>query len=262
MTSPSVDLDDIMPYGVTVEGTGNRNAEIVTESNFRNSNVALTLPDGPCRVAASWDGSESVRLVHSGHGYPVVLPAGGDIAPGLPRSEPQREKPFSYRMCHPRPSERAGAAPSRCTHSHSSNRTGGGLNDHISRGFGRNFAVRDSLQDGLRVLHGRGAKPARFGRVFLATRRCVPNTARLHGARGRRGVVEARRIRRENNQDVSDSRRRVGNATLFAPAHDSNTRRWPIVDYDDTPPERRRSVHLNRVAAHLPATQLAAGVVA
>ena len=77
MTSPSVDLDGILPYGVTVEGTGNRNAEIVTESNFRNSNVALTLPDGPCRVAASWDGSEAVRLVHSGHGYPVVLPAGG-----------------------------------------------------------------------------------------------------------------------------------------------------------------------------------------
>lgn len=80
MTSPSVDLDGIMPYGVTVEGTGNRNAEIVTESKFRNSNVALTLPDGPCRVAASWDGSEAVRLVHSGHGYPVVLPAGGGIS--------------------------------------------------------------------------------------------------------------------------------------------------------------------------------------
>lgn len=126
MTSPSVDLDGIMPYGVTVEGTGNRNAEIVTESKFRNSNVALTLPDGPCRVAASWDGSESVRLVHSGHGYPVVLPAGGAIDPGRPRSEPQRAKPFSYRMCHPRPSERAGAEPSRCTHSHSSNRQGGG----------------------------------------------------------------------------------------------------------------------------------------
>lgn len=82
MTSPSVDLDGILPYGVTVEGTGNRNAEIVTESNFRNSNVALTLPDGPCRVAASWDGSEAVRLVHSGHGYPVVLPAGGGYRSG------------------------------------------------------------------------------------------------------------------------------------------------------------------------------------
>lgn len=79
MTSPSVDLDlaGVMPYGVTVEGKGNRNAEIVTESSFKNSNVALKLPDGPCRVVASWDGPETVRLVHTGHGYPVVIPAGG-----------------------------------------------------------------------------------------------------------------------------------------------------------------------------------------
>ena len=77
MTSPIVDLEGIMPYGVTVEGKGDRNAEIVTESNFKNSNISLNLPDGPCRVAASWDGRESVRLVHSGHGYPVVIPAGG-----------------------------------------------------------------------------------------------------------------------------------------------------------------------------------------
>lgn len=91
MTSSSMDLDGILPYGVTVEGTGNRNAEIVTESKFRNSNVALTLPDGPCRVATSWDGSESVRLVHSGHGYPVVLPAGGlSIRDGYARSHSGR----------------------------------------------------------------------------------------------------------------------------------------------------------------------------
>ena len=78
MTSPSVDiLNGALPYGVTVEGKGQRNAEIITESDYKNSNVALKLPDGPCRVAASWDGPESVRLVHSGHGYPVVIPAGG-----------------------------------------------------------------------------------------------------------------------------------------------------------------------------------------
>ena len=153
MTSPSVDLDGIMPYGVTVEGTGNRNAEIVTESKFRNSNVALTLPDGPCRVAASWDGSESVRLVHSGHGYPVVLPAGGAIDPGRPRSEPQREKPFSYRMCHPRPSERAGAEQSKCTHSRSSNRRGGGLSDHSSKRPG-NYYLLDRLQRLFGVIPG------------------------------------------------------------------------------------------------------------
>lgn len=84
MTSPSVDiLNGALPYGVTVEGKGNRNAEIVTESDFKNSNVALKLPDGPCRVAASWDGPEAVRLVHSGHGYPVVIPAGGGYRSGM-----------------------------------------------------------------------------------------------------------------------------------------------------------------------------------
>ena len=263
MTSPSVDLDlaGVMPYGVTVEGKGNRNAEIVTESSFKNSNVALKLPDGPCRVVASWDGPEAVRLVHTGHGYPVVIPAGGGIARGWPRLAPLREKQSSCRTFLPHPSQAVAAEQSRCTHSRSSNRRGGGLNDHISRGFGRNFAVRDSLQDGLRVLHGRGAKPARFGRVFLATRRCVPNTARLHGARGRRGVVEARRIRRENNQNVRDSRRRLRGAPQLQTAHHPDRRGRAVVDYHDPAPERRRPIHLNRIATHLPTTQITTGVV-
>lgn len=76
MSTP-VDLNIAMPYGVTVEGAGSRNARIVTESAQSNSDFALKLPDGPCRVAASWDGPESVRLVHTGHGYPVTIPAGG-----------------------------------------------------------------------------------------------------------------------------------------------------------------------------------------
>lgn len=73
MTTPNI----VMPYGVTVESSGDRNAQIVTNSAQASSNIALKLPDGPCRVAASWDGPESVRLVHSGHGYPVEIPAGG-----------------------------------------------------------------------------------------------------------------------------------------------------------------------------------------
>lgn len=76
MTTPSF----VMPYGVTVEGTGDRNAQIVTESAQANSSFSLKLPHGPCRVAASWDGPESVRLVHTGHGYPVVIPAGGGVS--------------------------------------------------------------------------------------------------------------------------------------------------------------------------------------
>lgn len=76
MSTP-VDLNIVMPYGVTVEGNGSRNARIVTNSAQASSDIALKLPDGPCRVAASWDGPEAVRLVHTGHGYPVTIPAGG-----------------------------------------------------------------------------------------------------------------------------------------------------------------------------------------
>ena len=79
MSTP-VDLNIVMPYGVTVEGAGSRNARIVTESAQTSSDIALKLPDGPCRVAASWDGPESVRLVHTGHGYPVKIPAGGGVS--------------------------------------------------------------------------------------------------------------------------------------------------------------------------------------
>lgn len=79
MTTP----DFVMPYGVTVEGSGGRNATIVTNSSQAYSSFALNLPDGPCRVAASWNGAESVRLVHTGHGYPVVIPAGGGYRSGM-----------------------------------------------------------------------------------------------------------------------------------------------------------------------------------
>ena len=78
---------------------------------------------------------------------------GGDIAPGLPRSEPQREKPFSYRMCPPRPSERAGAEQSKCTHSRSSNRRGGGLSDHSSKCPG-NYYLLDRVQRLFGVIPG------------------------------------------------------------------------------------------------------------
>ena len=81
MSTPIVDIP--LPYGVTVEGAGSRNARIVTNSAQTSSDIALKLPDGPCRVAASWDGPESVRLVHSGHGYPVVIPAGGGYRSGM-----------------------------------------------------------------------------------------------------------------------------------------------------------------------------------
>lgn len=77
MTTPSF----VMPYGVTVEASGEeRSARAVTDSSHVKNGIRVVLPDGPCRVAASWDGPESVRLVHAGHGYPVVIPAGGGVS--------------------------------------------------------------------------------------------------------------------------------------------------------------------------------------
>lgn len=74
-------LDFPMPYGVTVEGDGvNRTAQVIVGNRHVVRDSFVRLPDGPCRVAASWDGPQSVRLVHAGHGYPVVIPAGGGVS--------------------------------------------------------------------------------------------------------------------------------------------------------------------------------------
>lgn len=128
MSTP-VDLNIVMPYGVTVESAGSRNAQIVTNSAQASSNIALKLPDGPCRVAASWDGPEAVRLVHTGHGYPVTIPAGGGIAPGWLLSALRRAKRSTCRTSRLRHSRRAVAAPSRSTRSTSSSSSrGGGVN--------------------------------------------------------------------------------------------------------------------------------------
>ena len=77
MTSPSVDLDGIMPYGVTVSGGGSSGKAVFVTSSPRASNDSLALPGGPVRVSASWSGPEAVRLTLSGVGYPVKIPAGG-----------------------------------------------------------------------------------------------------------------------------------------------------------------------------------------
>ena len=79
MTTPNVNI--VMPYGVTVEGDGkSRLAVPVTSSSRASSSTGrVSLPAGPCRIAASWNGPESVRLGLAGVGYPLTIPAGGGV---------------------------------------------------------------------------------------------------------------------------------------------------------------------------------------
>lgn len=58
MTTPNVNV--VMPYGVTVQGAGGSQAQIVGNHPMKDTNVALRLTPGPCRVAASWEGNEQV----------------------------------------------------------------------------------------------------------------------------------------------------------------------------------------------------------
>lgn len=71
-------FDFPFPYGVTVEGDGaERIAKPVSKSSKLDHRGYLILPSGPCRIAASWDGPESVRITVAGVGYPITIPAGG-----------------------------------------------------------------------------------------------------------------------------------------------------------------------------------------
>lgn len=77
MTSPSINLDGVLPYGVTVVGDGTSWMAKVATPAKQATNERLSLPGGPVRVSASWSGSEAVRLTLAGVGYPVTIPAGG-----------------------------------------------------------------------------------------------------------------------------------------------------------------------------------------
>lgn len=62
MTTPSVDLNIAMPYGVTVQGDGSNYPSIVGEHSKKATNSSISLPAGPCRVAASWEGPDNISL--------------------------------------------------------------------------------------------------------------------------------------------------------------------------------------------------------
>lgn len=132
MTSPSVDLDGILPYGVTVSGGGSSGKAAFVTSSPRASDDSLSLPGGPVRVSASWSGPEAVRLTLSGVGYPVKIPAGGGSAPGRQLSARRAGTPSIWNPSTGRRSTQRVAEQSRCTLSHNSNR-GGGVSGRLNR---------------------------------------------------------------------------------------------------------------------------------
>ena len=80
MSTP-VDLNIVMPYGVTVEGKDAVKTRIVTDSTYASEYDNLRLPVGPCRVSASWEGPETVHLYVYSPGRGTfrkgTIPAGG-----------------------------------------------------------------------------------------------------------------------------------------------------------------------------------------
>lgn len=75
MTTPSVDLNIVMPYGVTVVGDGTIRAALATQHSKQHSTTGLKLAAGPCRVSASWAGAQDVelRLYGKGDAFKRVL---------------------------------------------------------------------------------------------------------------------------------------------------------------------------------------------
>lgn len=263
MTSPSIDLDGIMPYGVNVSAATSTTYMTADGNSSRVDGSFIMLPEGPCQIQVTWPGKQDayVRWVDSANnekGVPIEISGGGVF----PKDRYHRRSPWRQTAI-PHPYQRRAGYDRNGHNLPDSTLTVGVVkHDHTTRNAGRDFAVRDSLQDGLWGLHGAGGGAARKRRVLHPTRRRVPGAACVHGAGSRRSVVETRRIRRGHNQDVSDSRRPGRGAAQLQTAHHSGERGGAVVDYDHPAPERRRPVHIHRIPTHLPTNQLAAGVVA
>lgn len=132
MTTPSVDLNIVMPYGVTVRSKGAAIPSIVGTHPKQNNGVSLKLPAGPCRIAASWEGAEDMSLIVQNQAVATsrtvaTIPGGGVHVPSWSPSGPSR----AIRCTSPGRNQPELPALSRFTHSTcSSNRRGGGVGGH------------------------------------------------------------------------------------------------------------------------------------
>lgn len=82
MTSPSVDLDGIMPYGVNVSAPTRTTYITPDGESSRVDGSFIRLPTGPCQIQFSWPGKQGayVRWVDSANnekGIPIEISEGG-----------------------------------------------------------------------------------------------------------------------------------------------------------------------------------------
>lgn len=86
MTSPSVDLDGIMPYGLNVSANTSTTYITPDGDSSRADGSFVLLPVGPCQVQFTWPGKQDayVRWVDSANnekGVPIEISGGGGISP-------------------------------------------------------------------------------------------------------------------------------------------------------------------------------------
>ena len=90
MSTP-VDLNIVMPYGATMVGDGTQYAKLAKPHPKQNGGSSLNLPDGPCRVAASWAGNPDTVSVNMYEGRNFVRTLGKIQAGGVVHGERRRE---------------------------------------------------------------------------------------------------------------------------------------------------------------------------
>lgn len=81
MTSPSVDLDGIMPYGLNVSANTSTTYITPDGDSSRADGSFVLLPVGPCQVQFTWPGKQDayVRWVDSANnekGVPIEISGG------------------------------------------------------------------------------------------------------------------------------------------------------------------------------------------
>ena len=82
MTSPSIDLDGIMPYGVNVSAATSTTYMTADGNSSRVDGSFIMLPEGPCQIQVTWPGKQDayVRWVDSANnekGVPIEISGGG-----------------------------------------------------------------------------------------------------------------------------------------------------------------------------------------